>query len=120
MKATDERDSKNALDRRNILLGSTTLAAASALGTAAGVQKAIAQAQQAAPPGTKPNILVIMGDDIGWFNIGAYHQGIMSGKTPTSTSSPPTACASPIITPRRAAPPAALILSPASCHCAPD
>ena len=29
-----------------------------------------------------PNILVIMGDDIGWFNIGAYHQGIMSGKTP--------------------------------------
>jgi arylsulfatase A-like enzyme len=30
----------------------------------------------------KPNILVIMADDIGWFNIGAYHQGIMSGKTP--------------------------------------
>lgn len=30
----------------------------------------------------KPNIIVIMGDDIGWFNIGAYHQGIMSGKTP--------------------------------------
>jgi hypothetical protein len=25
----------------------------------------------------KPNILVIMGDDVGWFNIGAYHQGIM-------------------------------------------
>ena len=36
-----------------------------------------AQAQE-----KKPNILVIMGDDIGWFNIGAYHQGIMSGKTP--------------------------------------
>src|SRR5450755_3818611 len=30
----------------------------------------------------KPNIVVIMGDDIGWFNIGAYNQGIMSGKTP--------------------------------------
>ena len=30
----------------------------------------------------KPNIVVIMGDDIGWFNIGAYHQGMMSGKTP--------------------------------------
>ena len=30
----------------------------------------------------KPNILVIMGDDVGWFNIGAYHQGLMSGKTP--------------------------------------
>jgi arylsulfatase A-like enzyme len=36
-----------------------------------------AQAQQ-----KKPNILVIMGDDVGWFNIGAYHRGIMSGKTP--------------------------------------
>jgi arylsulfatase A-like enzyme len=30
----------------------------------------------------KPNILVMMGDDVGWYNIGAYHQGIMSGKTP--------------------------------------
>ena len=30
----------------------------------------------------KPNIVVIMGDDVGWFNIGAYHQGIMSARTP--------------------------------------
>jgi arylsulfatase len=30
----------------------------------------------------KPNILVIMGDDVGWFNVGAYHRGVMSGKTP--------------------------------------
>lgn len=30
----------------------------------------------------KPNIVFIMGDDVGWFNIGAYHQGIMAGKTP--------------------------------------
>src|SRR5262245_17509950 len=30
----------------------------------------------------KPNILVIMGDDVGWFNIGAYHRGMMSGQTP--------------------------------------
>jgi arylsulfatase len=40
---------------------------------------ATAQAQTA---GKKPNILVIMGDDVGWFNIGAYHRGMMSGKTP--------------------------------------
>jgi arylsulfatase A-like enzyme len=39
-------------------------------------------AAPAAAQEKKPNILVIMGDDIGWFNIGAYHQGIMSGKTP--------------------------------------
>jgi arylsulfatase len=32
--------------------------------------------------GKKPNIIFIMGDDIGWFNIGAYHQGIMAGRTP--------------------------------------
>lgn len=37
---------------------------------------------QSAEENKQPNILVIMGDDVGWFNIGAYHQGIMSGKTP--------------------------------------
>jgi len=30
----------------------------------------------------KPNIVFIMGDDIGWSNIGAYNQGIMAGRTP--------------------------------------
>jgi arylsulfatase len=30
----------------------------------------------------KPNILFIMGDDVGWFNVGPYNRGIMSGKTP--------------------------------------
>jgi arylsulfatase A-like enzyme len=85
MSRQDNADESNrkagAVNRRNMLLAGTTLAAASALGTAASVQKAVAQAQQAAPSG-KPNILVIMGDDIGWFNVGAYNQGIMSGKTP--------------------------------------
>jgi arylsulfatase A-like enzyme len=32
--------------------------------------------------GQKPNILVIMGDDIGMWNIGAYHRGLMAGRTP--------------------------------------
>ncbi len=40
-----------------------------------GLQPAQAQDQ-------KPNILVIMADDIGWFNIGAYNRGMMAGKTP--------------------------------------
>ena len=44
----------------------------------------VALAQPAS--GKRPNILVIMGDDIGWFNIGAYHRGIMSGKTPNLDS----------------------------------
>src|SRR5262245_31741420 len=30
----------------------------------------------------KPNILFIMGDDIGMWNIGAYHRGLMAGRTP--------------------------------------
>src|SRR5450432_300072 len=31
---------------------------------------------------TKPNIVVIMGDDIGMWNIGAYSRGLMAGHTP--------------------------------------
>ena len=31
----------------------------------------------------KPNILVIFGDDIGMWNISAYHQGMMGGRTPS-------------------------------------
>src|SRR5580704_6700694 len=69
-----------AFNRRNVLLGTTTLAAATVLGAAARVGEA--QAQQPSATGRPPNILVIMGDDVGWFNIGAYHQGMMSGKTP--------------------------------------
>jgi arylsulfatase len=48
----------------------------------------LAKADDAAPAtatvaiGKKPNIIVIMGDDIGWYNIGAYHQGMMAGRTP--------------------------------------
>jgi len=31
---------------------------------------------------SKPNIVFIMGDDIGWFNVGAYHRGMMASRTP--------------------------------------
>lgn len=71
---------KYQLNRRNLLLSGSALAAATTFPS-----NSIAQAVQAQMPtssGNRPNILVIMGDDIGWFNIGAYHQGIMSGKTP--------------------------------------
>ncbi len=30
----------------------------------------------------KPNVLIIWGDDIGWFNVSAYNHGIMGYKTP--------------------------------------
>jgi arylsulfatase A-like enzyme len=34
------------------------------------------------PAQSAPNIVAIMADDIGWFNIGAYHQGMMAARTP--------------------------------------
>lgn len=73
----------SALDRRKILLGSSTLAAASALGGATQTQIAQAQPRPATPPAAgKPNILVIFGDDIGIANISAYSQGLMGYETP--------------------------------------
>ena len=41
-----------------------------------------ATAQAAKPAAKKPNILVIWGDDIGYWNISAYNQGMMGYKTP--------------------------------------
>jgi arylsulfatase A-like enzyme len=29
-----------------------------------------------------PNVLFVMADDIGWFNLGAYHRGLMAARTP--------------------------------------
>jgi hypothetical protein len=40
-----------------------------------------AVAQQPGTPG-KPNILVVMGDDIGYWNISAYNRGMMGYRTP--------------------------------------
>src|SRR5215203_537036 len=87
MSSKDEQDKtkteNRVLDRRRVLLGSTTLAAASALGAGAPVRVAQAQAQQpAAPSGRRPNILVIMGDDIGQTNLSAYTFGLMGYRTP--------------------------------------
>ena len=33
-------------------------------------------------PAKKPNILFIMGDDIGWMQPSIYHRGLMVGETP--------------------------------------
>jgi arylsulfatase A-like enzyme len=33
-------------------------------------------------PKDAPNIVFIMADDIGWFNLGCYHQGMMASRTP--------------------------------------
>jgi arylsulfatase len=43
---------------------------------------ASAQKPKTSPPPNKPNILVIWGDDIGYWNISAYNQGMMGYQTP--------------------------------------
>jgi hypothetical protein len=75
----------SALNRRDMLLGGTTLAATAAVATSSPVRLAQAQ-QQPAPSEHKPNILVIFGDDIGQSDISAYTFGLMSISIPTATS----------------------------------
>jgi arylsulfatase len=77
-------DSKKAIDRRNLLLGTSSFVAAVTLSSelVAQAQKASPAPAATAPPNGKPNILMIMGDDIGWFNPSIYHRGIMGYRTP--------------------------------------
>jgi arylsulfatase len=79
---TGSQTKDRAPNRRNILLGGTTLVAASALGAGAPIKMAQAQVQQPAASGRKPNIVVIMGDDIGLTNVSAYSMGLMGYRTP--------------------------------------
>jgi arylsulfatase A-like enzyme len=74
------------INRRNLLLGTSTLVAAATL-----TPDAPAQAQRPAPgpmsrppaaAGGKPNILVIFGDDIGIANLSIYSSGLMGYETP--------------------------------------
>ncbi len=53
------------------------------VGLASGMAVALGAAAPAfAQAAKQPNIVVIMGDDIGMWNIGAYHRGMMAGTTP--------------------------------------
>ena len=49
----------------------------------AAAESAAQPAQSTVPiPGKRPNIVVIWGDDVGMWNISAYHRGTMGGTTP--------------------------------------
>jgi arylsulfatase len=56
-----------------------TLAGCLAVFSTFALLPALAQAQTA---GKKPNIVVLWGDDIGWYNVSAYNQGVMGYRTP--------------------------------------
>ena len=74
---------------------------------------AAAQQQQ------KPNILFIMGDDIGWMQPSIYHRGLMVGETPNIDRIGNEGAMFMTTTPSRAAPPGATPSSPACIRCAP-
>jgi arylsulfatase len=79
----DGARNREGLKRRDLLLRGSSLVAASALSGAGIANSAQAQQPASSPPsGKPPNIVVIMGDDIGIWNIGAYHRGMMAGRTP--------------------------------------
>src|SRR5882724_10394561 len=67
-------DKPGSLNRRELLKVGTSLVAATAI--------VPALAKTAAAAGGTPNILVIFGDDIGYWNISAYNRGMMGYRTP--------------------------------------
>ena len=72
--------------KRNGISAPIALAALLAVGMAAVVTAAPAVAQEKMTASTsaekKPNILFIMGDDIGWMQPSIYHRGLALGETP--------------------------------------
>lgn len=74
--------------RRGILKGAGGLAIGSLALGGPGSDRAARAIEDATPPatsetsGTQPNILFIMGDDVGWMNVDAYHRGIMEKTNP--------------------------------------
>src|SRR5882672_7738822 len=71
-------DKPGSLNRRELLKAGTSLVAATAI--------VPALAKTAAAAGGTPNILVIFGDDIGYWNISAYNRGMMGYRTPNIDS----------------------------------
>jgi arylsulfatase A-like enzyme len=82
-----EKDQKvagknGALSRRNVLLAATSALATASVLSATQAKPAQAQQRTPVPGGKQPNILVIFGDDIGYWNISAYNRGMMGYRTP--------------------------------------
>ncbi|EJJ28654.1 arylsulfatase [Rhizobium sp. CF142] len=82
----DSSDEGISVRRRDILLGGSSLAlaalAVSAAAPGARAQQAATGTAGSGAAAAKPNILMIMGDDIGWYNPSIYHRGMMGYRTP--------------------------------------
>ncbi|QVM85486.1 arylsulfatase [Novosphingobium decolorationis] len=73
-----EKRAPSDVSRRKLLQGSSLLAALPVIGKLAAPRRALAQSGSA----SRPNILVIWADDVGMWNLSAYHRGMMGHKTP--------------------------------------
>lgn len=80
LEGVSPKETRQGLSRRDLLVAGTAMAATAV--TLAGPTPAKAQAASTGGSGRKPNILMIMGDDIGWFNPSIYHRGMMGYRTP--------------------------------------
>lgn len=70
------------------------------------------------PMASKPNIVLILADDIGWFDVGAYNRGIMGGPTPNIDRIAHEGVLATTTTARQAAPPAGRPSSRGRSRCA--
>src|SRR4029453_2238139 len=71
-------NSASDVNRRDVLLASTAVAAVSTIGTT-GVQIAQAQQRPAAPSGQPPNVIYFLVDNLGYGELGCYGGGILRG-----------------------------------------
>src|SRR5580698_9160307 len=85
-KPADTPREKNSLKRRDLLITGTSLMAASAIAVTGLTAKVHAQQPAVPTSGKKPNILVLMGDDIGIANVSIYSHGLMGYQTPNIDS----------------------------------
>ena len=73
---------KQSLNCRSVQFWAITLAIAAAIVLGIAQPTEAQQRPSPAPSASKPNILMIMADDIGWFNVSAYNNGVMGYRTP--------------------------------------
>jgi arylsulfatase A-like enzyme len=70
-------------------------------------------------PDSKPNVLVILADDLGWFDLSCFHHGLMGGRTRNIDRIAAAGAALPTSTPKRAARQGGRRRSRVSCRCGP-